>query len=106
MNLLFATAQIATQPMVVKINNQNILVILLTVPNNKKKISFFLLHAYCTDFLMCQILDLYRKKNIIFIEGIIHINKKSINQANQISSSKKQKYIQLRIYKIQPYIYR
>lgn len=104
MNLFLFTAQIITQPEVIKIKSNSYIVILVSIPNNKKKLAFFKLRIYFKNYFKSDLLDICQYKKFVIIEGNINIKKYLLNSDSFIQQSQKQKYIEVQVNKIQPCI--
>nr|QCI04101.1 hypothetical protein [Antithamnionella ternifolia] len=79
MNLSVITAQIISQPKLICINEQNIIYMMLALPNDKKNISFFKIYAYGNIGKLHEYNEFYKSRDIVFITGYLYI-KKRINK--------------------------
>lgn len=105
MNLCFITAQIVSQPKIIRLKANTIIIILVSIPNNKKNISFCTIKLCFTRFLSNQILFLYKKNDFLVIEGSIQIKAKYLSKEEnfQFENKKMKKYIAVKLRRIHPY---
>jgi len=83
MNVSRVIAQVISKPKLVRLNKQNIVYMMLAVPNDKKNISFLKVYAYGHINYSYQYDQLYKKKDIIFLTGYLYIKKKLNSTSHQ-----------------------
>ena len=84
MNLSAITAQIISQPRLIRCNKQNIMYMMLALPNHQKNMSFIVIYAFGIIDNMNKYYEFYKKKDIICITGYFYIKKrvnKTINKS-------------------------
>nr|YP_009391840.1 hypothetical protein [Acrosorium ciliolatum]ARW59984.1 hypothetical protein [Acrosorium ciliolatum] len=105
MNNFIITAQIVSHPKIIRSKSENLIIMLITIPNNKKKLCFFNCRVYIKRNVLNKFKNFYRKEDLCLIAGNIKINN-SINKENNLFNKYKfKKYLSIDAYIIQPYIY-
>ena len=98
MNLSIITAQIISQPQLVSLNKKNILYMMISVPNDQKKLSFFNILAYGVMNKGYESINLYQKKDVVLVVGDLYIRK------NKNKLSNMRNYLLFEFYDVQLYL--
>lgn len=104
MNKFIITAQILSNPKIIKKKSKIVIIMLIAIPNNKKEILFFNCKIYIKGNILNQFSDFYRKQDFFIIEGNIKTQNYIVKNSNLFNKYKWKKYLLLNSYMIQPYI--
>nr|QCI04474.1 hypothetical protein [Antithamnion hubbsii] len=86
MNLSIITAQIINQPKLVRFNNVDFIYMVVCIPNDIKKLSFYKVQIYGKLKKGQDFFSLYRQKDFIIITGFLYIRKGTKQNLNNRNS--------------------
>lgn len=104
MNRCIITAQILSSPKLIRHKSQDIVVMIISIPNNKTKISFLKIKTSVKGATLKQLYDFYRKKDLCILEGNLSIYNYLFKDNNLYDKYKLKKYLYINIYTVQPFI--